>query len=51
MPAIADPFVLIRTYREALAKRGQPDPFSAKASAVLDSLHAVYVPAASRSGG
>ena len=46
MPAIADPFALIRTYREALAKRGEPDAFSAKALALLDSLHAVYGPAA-----
>jgi hypothetical protein len=44
MPAVADPFALIRVYREALAKRGTPDPFSAKAPAVLDSLHAVYGP-------
>jgi hypothetical protein len=33
MPAVADPFALIRVYREALAKRGTPDPFSAKAPA------------------
>jgi hypothetical protein len=44
MPAVADPFALIRVYREALAKRGTPDPFSVKAAAVLDSLHAVYGP-------
>jgi hypothetical protein len=46
MPAVADPLALIRVYREALAKHGQRDPFSAKAIAVLDSLHAVYSPSA-----
>lgn len=47
-PAITNPFTLLRAYASALAKRGQPPPFSPAARAVLDSLEKVYVP---RRGG
>jgi hypothetical protein len=43
MPAVYNPFALLRTYAAAEKQRGNPPPFSAKAIAVLDAMEKRYV--------
>ena len=43
MPAIYNPFALLRTYAAAEKRRGNPPPFSPKAIRVLDAMEKRYI--------